>query len=408
MSVVYNHNILIAPQYRSGPEAPVDAPAELGAAFVKGTIAVLDKARAASASFSALIVALVRCSHPILIYMARSKRQALDRGPDATGERNSTGDTLSAELLTRVEGTSYAKHRADLVKSLKNAVQGTVANNSFNENVATALNNKYWEFSDLTKAIHEQIVIKGTQRTFDELLLQVVEYVKKMPRAAANADEGDGSYRSRRRASPKSIVDPRLDCEVFTADSVQTPVDYYRPLYDRLGTTLHLDAALNAVPTGMRRETEQEVRRLLGRDQGPLDAAFLRKCEATNPKGYLMTKLILERYLLPNVGCGSNIIFNLCAKRADPSQEKMPTGTIPDKNSPWNFRPAEVALAHELIHAWRNAAGRTIFSVNSLEDESMVIGTANVPSAFPQFTENTIRGEMNLADRPIDTRPSMF
>jgi len=67
-----------------------------------------------------------------------------------------------------------------------------------------------------------------------------------------------------------------------------------------------------------------------------------------------------------------------------------------------------VGLAHELIHAWRNASGRTIFGPNSFEDESMVIGTNNVPSLFPQFTENRIREELKLAPRPLDTRPSMF
>jgi hypothetical protein len=125
-------------------------------------------------------------------------------------------------------------------------------------------------------------------------------------------------------------------------------------------------------------------------------------------KGYLFAKLELEPYLTPGDGCGSNIVFNLHAKRVSAESPKLPTGTVPNKNHSWYFRPVEVGLAHELIHAWRNSARRTIFGAETYEDEAMLIGDPNYRRAFPRFTENQIRDEMHLARRPENERGSML
>jgi hypothetical protein len=67
-------------------------------------------------------------------------------------------------------------------------------------------------------------------------------------------------------------------------------------------------------------------------------------------------------------------------------------GEFADTEVPaWAKRPPWVALAHELIHAWRIATGRVVFhpSTNAYYEEAMTVGLP--PYDHCEFTENRFR-----------------
>lgn len=67
----------------------------------------------------------------------------------------------------------------------------------------------------------------------------------------------------------------------------------------------------------------------------------------------------------------------------------MPDGT--DNQPPWSKRPPWIALAHELIHAWRMVTGRLVFhpTTEMYHEEAMTVGLP--PYDRCTFTENRFR-----------------
>lgn len=62
---------------------------------------------------------------------------------------------------------------------------------------------------------------------------------------------------------------------------------------------------------------------------------------------------------------------------------------------PWEVRPPEVGLAHELIHAYHDVTNTT--SIYWLIEETNTVGlTGNSP-----YTENGVRGDYGLPQRPV-------
>jgi len=64
-------------------------------------------------------------------------------------------------------------------------------------------------------------------------------------------------------------------------------------------------------------------------------------------------------------------------------------------NKPWEIRPPEVGLAHELIHAYHDLTD-TISAIRALEETNTVGITGSSP-----YTENGIRNEHDLPRRPV-------
>jgi len=408
----YAQNLRIIAQYRSGggTGAPVDAPPELQQPFVEGTRDVLDRGAKASDSFRRLLTEIIRGRHVVNIYMARSKKMSLSGG---SAERNVTGDMLQQLRLSRTEGMAYAESRGRIAEAVDQRLQKR-AREQFRGFLQQILSPP-GKTVDLELATSWVPLVRNVMSDnfkrgkLEELLRMGVEIVqgKDAPQAAASSDDSAATQSNK-----------PFGCEVFTPNGVHASANFYLPLWERLANgRLHIDDALLRVQArGEGRQRERRVRYMMRRDMGVLDEQFLKDAELKNRKAYLFAKLELEPYLTPGPGCGSNIVFNLHAKhvsadfikRTPDGKKEYAKGTAPNKLHPWYFRPVEVGLAHELIHAWRNSAGRTIFGAETYEDEAMVIGYPNYRGAFPNRTENQIREELNLALRPENTRESMF
>ena len=236
MPEVYQHNILIAPQYLTETGVPEkDQPGELGPAFVSGVREALDRAKANSHAFAKLLTEINQSSHTVTIYMARSKHNPVQWTHHAQAETNATADGLQQKLLERVEGVQYAKSRAEILGALGEAFKGTKLRAEFDLTVKRGLRTLDWEIEGKRK-IQELIAGDPARRqSFDQFLAGAIQNTKSLPKTPGKDDE---VFDDRERLIPKGAVDPRLECEVFTAEGVYTPVNYYRPLWERIGDKL--------------------------------------------------------------------------------------------------------------------------------------------------------------------------
>jgi hypothetical protein len=91
----------------------------------------------------------------------------------------------------------------------------------------------------------------------------------------------------------------------------------------------------------------------------------------------------ITEYLTPGAGASPVVKWN-CEETSIWSQSM---GAAP----PWSTRPPWLALAHELVHAWRWATGRRVFhdSSSSYHEEAMTVGLA--PYDRCRYTENRFR-----------------
>lgn len=73
-----------------------------------------------------------------------------------------------------------------------------------------------------------------------------------------------------------------------------------------------------------------------------------------------------------------------------------PTEPMYDRSEPWMIVPPEIALGHELVHAWNAASGNRHVMIDIEEESTVGIG------AFKdkKYTENAIRKEYGLPLRP--------
>lgn len=99
-------------------------------------------------------------------------------------------------------------------------------------------------------------------------------------------------------------------------------------------------------------------------------------------------------YLTPGSGTGAEVLW-------DPTSVSLCRDLSADKRAAWMDRPAWIALAHELIHAWRLVTGRCIFqpggTVGDYWEEAMTVGLP--PYDGCRFTENRFRHAKALALR---------
>jgi hypothetical protein len=92
----------------------------------------------------------------------------------------------------------------------------------------------------------------------------------------------------------------------------------------------------------------------------------------------------LEKYNCLKTGGGMN-----CFVRWDPKSE-LATDKGAKPEFKWQTRPPWIALAHELIHAWRYVTGRMIFPESeNISDERLTTGLAPYP--WGKYTENGVR-----------------
>ena len=104
-------------------------------------------------------------------------------------------------------------------------------------------------------------------------------------------------------------------------------------------------------------------------------------------------RVYLYDFLTPGVGSDCGIRFNFKRDNLSPEHKKY----LPASHT-WMNRPVGVALAHELIHAWRCMVGRVLFNYG-WEEEAMTVGLP--PFTFMPFTENHVRVQWGgLAVRP--------
>lgn len=104
-------------------------------------------------------------------------------------------------------------------------------------------------------------------------------------------------------------------------------------------------------------------------------------------------RVYLYDFLTPGDGCSCAIEFNFERDNLSPEHKKY----LPQSHN-WKNRPPGIALAHELIHAWRCMVGRVLFTYG-WEEEAMTVGLP--PFTFMPFTENHVRVQWGgLAVRP--------
>ena len=99
----------------------------------------------------------------------------------------------------------------------------------------------------------------------------------------------------------------------------------------------------------------------------------------------------LMEHLTPGEGAGATVRWGPDITRVMPADTPDPP--------PWSERPPWIALAHELIHAWRMATGRLIFHPRTemYHEEAMTVGLP--PYDRCAFTENRFRECKNEARR---------
>jgi len=90
-----------------------------------------------------------------------------------------------------------------------------------------------------------------------------------------------------------------------------------------------------------------------------------------------------QEFLRRGTGAGSKVSF-------DPTRQKSCWGDVLIE------RPPAIGLAHELIHAWRNAVGLRLYKVKNdnpacPDDEVMTVGMP--PYSYEYFSENLIRAK---------------
>ncbi len=90
-----------------------------------------------------------------------------------------------------------------------------------------------------------------------------------------------------------------------------------------------------------------------------------------------------QEFLRRGAGAGSKVSF-------DPTRRQSCWGDVLVE------RPPSIGLAHELIHAWRNAVGLRLYKVKNdnpacPDDEVMTVGMP--PYSYEYFTENLIRAK---------------
>lgn len=106
-------------------------------------------------------------------------------------------------------------------------------------------------------------------------------------------------------------------------------------------------------------------------------------------------KAYLYDFLTPGKGSNGHVCFNHVKLNLSQGHELF----LPSYRN-WRDRPLPVALAHELVHAWRIATGRVLFEYG-WEEEAMTVGLP--PFSTMKFTENRFRIEFDksgLAVRP--------
>jgi hypothetical protein len=98
--------------------------------------------------------------------------------------------------------------------------------------------------------------------------------------------------------------------------------------------------------------------------------------------------------LTPGPGTSAFVVWN-------PAVTDVSDRVDADKQAPWMKRPAWIALAHELIHAWRFVTGRCVFwpmiRGEDYYEEAMTVGLP--PYDACKFTENRFRQSKGLALR---------
>lgn len=104
-------------------------------------------------------------------------------------------------------------------------------------------------------------------------------------------------------------------------------------------------------------------------------------------------RVYLYDFLQPGAGEDCWIKFNPMKENLSDEHKKY----LPQSHH-WAHRPPGIALAHELVHAWRVVSGRVMFAYG-WEEEAMTVGLP--PFSNMKFTENRIRIDwVNLAVRP--------
>lgn len=104
-------------------------------------------------------------------------------------------------------------------------------------------------------------------------------------------------------------------------------------------------------------------------------------------------RVYLYDFLTSGGGDDCYVVFNHVKNNLNPSHKRF----LPESHD-WKNRPPGIALGHELIHAWRVAAGRVLFDYG-WEEEAMTVGLP--PFSNMPLTENRIRVDWgNLSVRP--------
>jgi hypothetical protein len=116
--------------------------------------------------------------------------------------------------------------------------------------------------------------------------------------------------------------------------------------------------------------------------------------EAIRIVNYLQNSLVayhIMDHLTPGSGTGAWVVW-------DPLLQDVGANLPPPRRAAWMNRPPWLALAHELIHAWRLATGRCVFRPGLLTEyyyeEAMTVGLP--PYDKCRFTENRLRHSKGL------------
>jgi hypothetical protein len=109
---------------------------------------------------------------------------------------------------------------------------------------------------------------------------------------------------------------------------------------------------------------------------------------------------ILYDFLTPGEGSDCRVAFNHKRNNYSEGHRRY----LPMSMMPLNL-PTAVALAHELIHAWRCMTGRVLFDYG-WEEEAMTVGLP--PFSSMKFTENRFRIEFDSAGLAIRPEYAML
>jgi hypothetical protein len=146
--------------------------------------------------------------------------------------------------------------------------------------------------------------------------------------------------------------------------------------------TINNQVNVNTMTEGARRMVGERIADLIEQAADGGSAAPLKNAPRGSHSLADLVVRFLRPWMAPGTGAGSRVNFN-------------PDSLLSCMGDRMKRRPPAIGLAHELCHAWRNAAGQRLFddALSCGLDDDEVMTTGFPPFQYEKFSENLFRSQ---------------